>query len=229
MLVGTHAYVALGNLLGVRWNSAVRTQDLDFAAFRTMEVAVPQLEAVDLGGTLETLNMGFLPTPGLNPRSPHTSYHFRGKELKVDLRTTASRRGPFDPIYLPRFKAAALPMPYMDYLLENNTEALVLAGDSATLVRVPDPARYGLHKLLVANERPLVEQTKVVKDAAQAAEMLEFLLQMRPIDVEVAFERLTEKRLHKRAMASAKRHLDKDSPVLRYLLEQPEAPRQDEP
>lgn len=217
VLVGTHAYVALGNLMGVRWNSAIRTQDLDSASFRTMEVAVPQQETADIRGTLEALNMGFLPTPGLNPKSPHTSYHIRGKELKVDLLTTAPRRGPFDPVFIPRFKAAALPMPYMDFLLEGNTEALVLAGDSATLVKVPDPARYGLHKLLVASERPVVEQTKVVKDITQASEILGFLLQMRPIDVEIAFERLAEEGLHKQALASAQRHLDRDSPVLQFL------------
>ncbi|MDP2877207.1 MAG: nucleotidyltransferase domain-containing protein [Holophaga sp.] len=221
VLVGTHAYVALGNLMGVRWKSAIRTQDLDVAAFRTMAVAVPQQETADIGGTLEALNMGFLPTPGLNPRSPHTSYHIRGKELKVDLLTTASRRGPFAPVFIPRFKAAALPMPYMDFLLEDNTEALILAGDAATLVKVPDPARYGLHKLLVASERPIIEQTKVIKDIAQVSEVLGFLLEMRPIDVEIAFARLTEKGLHKRALGSAQRHLPKDSSVLQFLLEQP--------
>ncbi len=219
VLVGTHAYVALGNLLGVRWKSAIRTQDLDFAAFRTMEVAVSQMEEADIKGTLEALNMGFLPTPGLNPRSPHTSYHIRGKELKVDLLTTASRRGPFDPVFIPRFKAAALPMPYMDYLLEGNTEALVLAGNSATLVKVPNPARYGLHKLLVASERTVIEQTKVVKDITQALEMLSWLMQMRPVDVELAFERLSEKGLHKRALVSAQRHLGNESPVVQFLLD----------
>jgi hypothetical protein len=219
VLVGTHAFVALGNLLGMRWDSATRTQDLDFAAFRTMEVAVPQQESADIGGTLEALNLGFLPTPGLNPKSPCTSYHIRGKELKVDLLTTASRRGPFAPVFIPRFKAAALPMPYMDFLLEGSTEALVLAGDSATLVKVPDPARYGLHKLLVASGRPVVEQTKVIKDVAQASEMLGFLLQMRPIDVELAVSRLAKKGFQKRALASARRHLAPDSPVVGFLLD----------
>ena len=181
---------------------------------------MPQQEPADLGGTLEAFDLGFLPTPGLNRKSPHTSYHIRGKELKVDLLTTASRRGPLAPLYLPRFKAAALPMPYMDFLLEGNTEALVLAGDSATLVKVPDPARYGLHKLLVASERPVVEQTKVIKDIAQASEMLGFLLEMRPTDVDLAFARLREKGLHQRVLVSAQRHLDKASTVLRFLLEQ---------
>jgi len=109
-------------------------------------------------------------------------------------------------------------MPYMDFLLDGSTEALVLAGDSATLVKVPDPARYGLHKLLVAGERPVVEQTKVVKDIAQASEILGFLLERRPVDVEIAFASLVRKGYHKKALASAHRHLDGNSPVLHSLV-----------
>ncbi len=219
VLVGTHAYVALGNLLGVRWEIALRTQDLDFAAFRTLEVAVPPPISTDVWGTLDSLNMGFLPTPGLNPRLPHTSYHVRGKELKVDLLTTASRRGPLDPVFLPRFKAAALPMPYMDYLLEGNLDALVVSGSNATLVRVPHPARYGFHKLLVADARPIVEQTKVGKDLAQASELLGFLLRMRPADVEMAHERLVQRGYSKRVLESARRHLGEAAPILQFLLD----------
>lgn len=207
VLVGTHAFVALGNLLGIRWQTATRTQDLDFAAFRTMEVAVPNLGAADVWGTLDSLNMGFLPTPGLNPHAPHTSYHVRGRELKVDLLTTASRRGPFEPVFLPRFNAAALPLPYMDFLLEGNTHALVLSATTATLVKVPDPARFALHKLFVAGERPVVEQTKVAKDVSQAAELLAFLLRMRPGDVEEARDALVRRNLHKRLRTLAARYL----------------------
>lgn len=203
VLVGTHAHVSLGNLLGVRWKSATRTQDLDLAAFRTMEIAVPSVEPADVWGTLESRGMGFLPTPGLDPRSPHTSYHVRGRELRVDLLTTASRRGPRAPVFLPRFKAAALPMPYMDYLLEGSLEALALSNNGASLVRVPQPARYGFHKLLVASARPVVEHVKVAKDAAQAAELLEFLLQARPVDIEMAYDQLVQRRLAGRTARAA--------------------------
>ena len=32
VLVGTHAFIVLGNILGVRWASSLRTQDVDIAA-----------------------------------------------------------------------------------------------------------------------------------------------------------------------------------------------------
>src|SRR3546814_4188196 len=31
VLVGTHAFLSFGNMLGVRWAEALRTQDVDFA------------------------------------------------------------------------------------------------------------------------------------------------------------------------------------------------------
>ena len=44
VLAGTHAFIVLGNVLGVRWDAAsARTEDV--GAARHMEVAVPELEA----------------------------------------------------------------------------------------------------------------------------------------------------------------------------------------
>lgn len=215
VLVGTHAYIALGNLLGFRWVHSTHTQDLDFAAFRTLEVGVPHGQA-NLWGALDALQMGFLPVPGLDPNSPHTSYSVRGQKLRVDLLTTASRRGPFTPIRIPRFQAAALPMPFMDYLLEGNLDALVLSG-GVSLVKVPDPARYGFHKLLVADERSVAEQTKVAKDIAQASEMLGLLLRLRPGDVDLAYAALKKRGLGKRVARTAARHLPHESPILNFL------------
>ena len=196
VLVGTHAYVALGNLLGVRWQHAGRTQDVDFASFRTLQIAVPPMQE-GVWGTLEALNMGFLPTPGLDPRSPSTSYAVRGQQLRVDLLTTSSRTGPCAPVYLQRFKAAALPMRFMDYLLEGSVDGVVVNG-GATLVKIPSPAHFGFHKLLVSDERPVIEHAKAEKDLGQAAEVLNHLLAVRPGDLELAFDRLEAKGLHQR-------------------------------
>ena len=215
VLVGTQAFLAMGNLLGVRWSSSTRTQDIDIGAFKTLEVAVPQA-FTDVPGTLDSLQMGFLPTPGLDPRSPSTSYSIRGKSLRVDLLTTASRRGSHAPVYLPRFQAAALPLPFMDYLLVGSVDAVALSG-GATLVKVPDPARFGFHKLLVAEARSVAEQGKVAKDTAQASQLLSLLLDMRPGDLDLALDGLKEKGLAKRVYISAKRFLKADSNVIGFL------------
>lgn len=189
VLVGTHAFLALGNVLGVRWSSTLRTQDVDIAAPRRMEVALPGSESLrqaDVPKALDALQMGFLPVPGFDPRSPHTAFKVRGKELRVDLLTPGSGRSE-SPVSIPRFAAAAQPLRYLDYLLENPIEAAILHS-SATLVRVPDPARFALHKLIVADQRPVVEQAKAAKDRAQAADLITTLHHDRPGDLDRALE-----------------------------------------
>jgi hypothetical protein len=188
VLVGTHAYVATGNLLGVRWTSGLRTQDIDIAAARVLEVAVPQQEA-DLPRALESLNIGFLPVPGFDPREPETSFKVRGQTLRVDLLTPARGRRDGKPVAIPRFKAAAHPMEFLDYLLEAPVPAPVING-GATLVNLPDPARFALHKLVVADDRPVSSQAKAAKDRQQAAELIEVLYADRRGDLRIALDSL---------------------------------------
>jgi hypothetical protein len=186
VLVGTHAFTVLGNVLGVRWSgAALRTQDVDMAAARHMDVAVPSLSA-DVPDILAGLEMGFLPVPGLDPASPSTSFKVRGQGLRIDLLTPAQRSGG-RPVLIPRLAAAAQPLKYLDYLLEDPVRAAVIDG-GGTSVNVPGPARFALHKLIVANERPVVFHAKADKDLAQAAQVLAFLTDERPGDVRLAWE-----------------------------------------
>jgi len=187
VLVGTHAFVVLGNLLGVRWASSLRTQDVDIAADRTVDVAVSDTGG-DVPSALESLEMGFLPVPGLDRTSPSTSFKVRGRSLRVDLLTPTARAAS-RPVAIPRFSAAARPLRFLDYLIERPVRAAVVDG-TVVAVNVPDPARFALQKLIVAGERPAVMQTKREKDLAQAAELLELLAQDRPGDLTLAWEAL---------------------------------------
>lgn len=184
MLVGTHAYLALGNVLGVRWTSALRTQDIDIAAPRVVRIAVPEMD-VDLPRALDALNMGFLPVPGLDPRDPQTSFKIRGKSLRVDLLTPARGRRNDKPVPIARFKAAAQPLELLDYLLEAPL-AVPLINGGASLVNVPDPARFALHKLMVSGRRQAIEQVKAAKDRQQAGEVIAVLHADRPGDLGLA-------------------------------------------
>lgn len=191
VLVGTQAFVALGNLLGIRWASGLRTQDIDVAATRVLEVAVPQSEA-DLPKALDALNMGFLPVPGLDPKSPETSYTVRGRALRVDLLTPAQGARSGRPIAIPRLRAAAQPLEFLDYVIEGAIAVPLLNG-GATLVNVPDPARFALHKLIVSGRRQPFEQLKAVKDRQQAGELLATLYDDRRGDLTLAAEALNKR------------------------------------
>lgn len=184
VLAGTHAFIVLGNVLGVRWDGASqRTEDVDVGAARTMEVAVPELEA-DVPRALDSLGMGFLPVPGFSPDEPSTSFKVRGKGLRVDL-VTPARDDSHGPVPIPRFHAAAAPVRFLELVLEAPQPAAVV-GASGILVNVPDPARFALQKLMVAQDRRPAFQAKAKKDVAQAAHLIDALADLRPSDLEAA-------------------------------------------
>jgi hypothetical protein len=188
VLVGTHAFIALGNVLGVRWQSGLHTQDIDLAASRQLHILVPQTSA-DLPGALELLNMGFLPVPGLDPKVPETSFKVRGQTLRVDLLTPAQGARDGKPVFIQRLKATAQPLEMLDYLLEAPVSVPLVNG-GATLVNVPDPARFALHKLMVSGRRQVFEQTKAGKDRQQAAEIIHVLYEDRRGDIALAVKAL---------------------------------------
>ena len=191
VLVGTHAFIALGNVLGVRWQSGLRTEDIDILASPVLEVAVTPIEA-DLPGTLESLNTGFLPVPKLDSRKPETSFKVRGKTLRVDLLTPARGRRDGKPVPIPRLKASAQPLEFLGFLLEAPVATPIVDG-GATMVNVPDAARFALHKLIVSVDRSLSSQPKAIKDRQQAGEMIQVLLEDRPGDIELAVEAINRR------------------------------------
>lgn len=191
VLVGTHAFAVLGNVLGVRWTSgSLRTQDVDPAGSTEADIDVAVTDAdADVPSILEGLKMGFLPVPPLDSKHPSTSFKVRGQSLRVDL--LCPRRGASDdPIFIRRFNAAAQPLDHLDYLLQMPERALLIHA-GATLVNVPTPARFAFHKLVVASLRPATFQTKAEKDVMQAAQVLETLVDARPGDVVPAWEALS--------------------------------------
>ena len=188
VLVGTHAFMVLGNVLGVSWSGAgIRTQDVDVAAERRMGIAMPGEEA-DVPAALESLEMGFLPVPGLDAASPTTSFKVRGQGLRVDL-LAPSPTSDQGPLMIHRFSAAALRLRFLDYVMEGAIRAAVINGGGVSVV-VPDPARFALHKLIVAGERPAMQAAKRDKDLWQASQVLEVLTADRPGDVVPAWEAL---------------------------------------
>lgn len=195
VLVGTHAFVSLGNLLGIRWSvGSLRTQDVDLAraSESDIDMAVPNTD-LDVPKVLDSLKMGFVPVPPLDPKQPSTSFKVRGQALRVDLLCPHRRPGhEAQPVFLPRFNAAAQPLDFLDYLLEAPERGLIVNGGSV-LVSVPAPARFALHKLLVAQLRPPAMQGKAEKDLGQASNVLEALMEDRPGDIELAWAALSKR------------------------------------
>lgn len=189
VLLGTQAFTVLGNLLGVHWKgSAIKTHDIDIAGESKMRIALPNIRA-DIPKALESLQMGFIPVPPLNPKTPSTSFKVRGNPLRVDFVTPEIKQGENNPIFISRFNAAAQPLRFLDYLIDNPVKAAIVDG-GGVLVNVPQPARFAFHKLIVSRERELTAHDKVEKDIMQTAQVISILADERPGDLLLAWDEL---------------------------------------
>ncbi|HEX8009616.1 MAG TPA: GSU2403 family nucleotidyltransferase fold protein [Casimicrobiaceae bacterium] len=190
ILTGTHAFLACGNMLGVRWGSADRTQAIDFAhAGKSMALLLPSDLEVQTGDAIQSLGMGFLPLAGLASKSAAGYLNPREPELRLDFLTTRHRGGD-EPFEHKQLHVTLQPLKFMEFSLEDVQQAALFCAEGSVLVNLPHPARYALHKLLVYAERTGTFRAKASKDLAQAALLLACLKPHRAEEVEQAWHDL---------------------------------------
>lgn len=183
VLVGTHAFLALGNVLGVKWKESSRTQDVDFAhAGKSIAIALPANATIDTHKTIESLEMGFLPLTSFAGKSEATYVSSSDPSLRVDFLTTM-HRGDDEPIVLPNLNVALQPLEFMELILEHPIQAAVFADEGSVLVNIPAPTRYALHKLIVWGERNTGHRAKATKDLHQAVALLAYHATHRPTEL----------------------------------------------
>jgi hypothetical protein len=169
LLIGTHAFLAYGNMLGLRWGGQERTQDIDFAhAGKAVSLVLPTDVQVKTDEAIESLSMGFLPVTGLSGKTGGAYLIPREPEFRLDFLTPLHRGGDA-PYVHPQLNVTLQPLPFMEYSLEKFEQAVLFCNEGSVLVNVPSPERYALHKLLVYGERAGSFRAKSRKDLAQAA------------------------------------------------------------
>jgi hypothetical protein len=184
VLIGSHAFRLYPLILGVAIPEAHHaTEDIDLAQFQEISVALddqadPKVhEALAQVGTLS-------PTASLYPAQP-TGY--RVADTLVELLTP--NRGPERdaPVALPALGVYAKPLRFLDFLL---TEALPAAVPYryGILVNVPQPARYAVHKLIVATRRAPRAAARAQKDIEQAMALIRVLGQDQPDELARAYQ-----------------------------------------
>ncbi|HXU30236.1 MAG TPA: GSU2403 family nucleotidyltransferase fold protein [Thermoanaerobaculia bacterium] len=202
VLIGTHAFQIYGNLLGVRFEQRhLRTADIDIAHDLAVAFALRDEPNLDTARAIGESGLGFLPVPGLDPRVPSTSYKVRGRELRIDFLAPAKSAQATAPVQIPGLGLSAQPLVFLDYLIEDPIPALVLR-QSGILVQVPTPARYALHKLWVARQRPAAQQVRAAKDRQQAEALLDVLIDERPEDLRAAWGELAGRKSPRRQIAA---------------------------
>ena len=218
LLIGTHAFIAMGNLLGVRWLHGTATLDVDIGrAGRNVSVALPADLKIDVHGALESLKLGLLPISELDGKLGAQYRSNDDAELRVDFVTSMTREG--EPVRMPDLNIALEPLKFMEFSLEGTTQGCVFANAGACAVNLPSPERFAIHKLIVYGERPIRERTKATKDLLQAAAIVEGCLENgREDELKAAWDDATGRgRGWKQRASEGRQALLRQAPALDFI------------
>jgi hypothetical protein len=202
ILVGSHAYGALLNAVGVR-AVPYATEDVDIARGGALALTGSPSLLEMLGET----GIRFFEVPQLSRRAPSVSFAERGgSRLRVDLLVPSKSDG-YSTVAVPELRAHARALPYLAYLLAASQEVPVLSAYGAATVRVPVPERYAVHKLIVSQLRTKTSTPE--KDLRQAATLLEAVADRFPGALEDALNAAPRNaaRHIARALTALKQHL----------------------
>jgi hypothetical protein len=193
VLIGTHAFLAYGNMLGVSWGSAARTQDIDFAhPGKSVSLLLAPDFDVHVHEAIESLGMGLLPVASLTSAQGASYLNPREPDFRLDF-LTVRHRGGDTPYEHPQLHITLQPLKFMESSLENVQQAALISTAGVAMANVPHPARFALHKLIVYGEREGTFAAKANKDLAQAACLLAALKQHRAWEVEEAWADLASR------------------------------------
>lgn len=204
ILVGTHAFGAILNELGVADMSFAMTEDVDFARAKPIQIA-----ALPVGGFLKLLTDTGLPfheVPQLKRKDPATSFKVRGRKLKVDL-LVPSKGEPYQPVAVHELGAHATGLPHLRFLLREPTQSVLLGRERIVPVTVPHAGRFCVHKLALYSLRAGGNNPKSQKDVAQAALLAAAIAQEQDFLLHDAIVEM-EKPLRAKAKAGARRAIE---------------------
>lgn len=166
-LVGTIAFQTYETVLGCRLAGvAMQTGDIDLAQFHSISVAVndsipPALEV------LKSVDEKFTPIAQLG--AEQGASRFQGSDgLRVEFLTpnTGSDDNMGKPAKMPSLGGAlAEPLRFLDFLIHQPVRTVMLHKGGIPIL-VPDPARFAVHKMIVAARRGTGTQ-KDMKDLRQ--------------------------------------------------------------
>ncbi len=170
ILIGSHAFNAIGNNLGVTWDAGYETRDIDLGRM----IRVSCQPSNDTAKIL--LKTGFREVFSLNNKHPATTFvHKNG--MKIDFLTPMTGKPTSIPALLQGAGVHAEPIRFLDYLIKDPQQSTIMTRNGI-LVHIPQSARYALHKCIVYQYRR--DDIKRAKDLLQAESILMVLEEAMP-------------------------------------------------
>ena len=179
-IIGSQGFISICNALGISADTAFLRAN-EFVSQR-LSIAIPDVRhpIPDIPAALKKFDDNFKMIPELDEknRGANLSTSLEIKKTKVDFLT--ADRETDKPVYFDDLGIAAQPMRFMDFLLGGEALKGLFIGRYAIPVTLPNPARFAIHKLIISQERPHHFKTRSQTDIAQAAILLEYLIDEDP-------------------------------------------------
>lgn len=191
-LIGTHAFRHYEGLIGrhLGMDQAIMTDDIDIASFERLSVALADAgDGTDLAPVFGDFE--FEPVPSLDKKHVW-KWRQTKRETLIEFLTPSFEED--EPLKdLPALGVSAQSLHFLNYLIADAVEVPLLYR-SGSLIRVPRPERYAIHKLIVAERRRLgTEPGKARKDRAQAAFLIRHFAEEDPYLIADAYNDAMEK------------------------------------
>jgi hypothetical protein len=184
VLVNSQAFRLYPLILGVAIPEAHHaTEDIDLAQFHEISVALDDKADPKVREALAQVGE-LIPRASLYPAQP-TGY--RVADALVEILTPNRGADRDEPIELPALGVYAKPLRFLDFLLAEAIPAAV-PYRYGVLVNVPPPARYAVHKLIIATRRAQTAAAKARKDVEQAMALIRVLAEDQPDELARAYK-----------------------------------------
>ena len=178
-LVGSLAFRFYEGELGVRIGAdrSATAMDVDIASFERLSLAIDDRADPALPEVLSEFS--FDPVPGSDRPNDVWQWRHTNQQTLVEF-LTPSFEDEEGIRKLPALGVKARALHHLNYLIAEPLRAAILYRRGA-LVQIPQPARFAIHKLIVADRRRHGPDTrKAFKDRAQAAFLVRILAEDQP-------------------------------------------------
>lgn len=170
VLVGTHAYVAMGNMLGVRWTWNETSTGIGFSdAASRISIAMHADVEIPVHDAISSLEMGLLPVREFSGQTATQRRNPDETALRIEfiVPTSDSRQA----AQISDLNITSQPRAFTELLLEYTVSGVAFAKRGACTVNLPDPARLAIHDLIVHGERQVTNHANSSTGQAQSSDL----------------------------------------------------------
>lgn len=171
VLVGAQAFVAMGDMLGLRWTGGGNAMCADFARAEShISIALSGVTDIPAHDAITSLEAGLLPIRAFGGATNRRDRD--ATELHAQIVTPPGE--PDEVSQTPHSRIELEPVRFVDLLLENLSQGVVFAKSGACLVNLPVPAQFAVHNLMVYGDESMPERLTSISLLDQAAALIEW-------------------------------------------------------